>query len=192
MKFDETYFKTLNYTNYFEREIRYQKMAVELSNYLMKHDISKSNSLIDYGCALGFLVKGFRSLGYKCEGYDISEWAKQEAMKYGVKFVPFLNSKFDVMFAFDVFEHMLDDDIKLALTTFNPLWILIRIPCSVDGINFHLEISKRDPTHINCKIKQKWLDFFNKNGYFPIEKLDLYTIYDTDGVMCYVLKKYEL
>lgn len=188
MNFDETYFKSLNYANYLEREIRYHKMADELFKYLPNIGVLLNGNLIDYGCAVGFLVKGFRKLGCSCEGYDISDWAKSEAKKYGINFVDFKHSFFDVMFAFDVFEHMTDDEIKSALLTFNPKWLLVRIPCSVDGKDFYLEISKKDPTHINCKTKLKWFDLFSTIGYNRFQKIDLYTIYDSDGVLCYVLK----
>lgn len=189
MNFDEHYFKSLNYTNYLEREIRYEKMAHELIQYLRKFNVTSVNHFLDYGCAIGFLVNGFRKYGYQCDGYDISEWAKSEAKKYNVHYIPFEFRKFNVMFAFDVFEHMTDESIIESLKTFSSKLLLVRIPCSVNGTSFHLEISKKDPTHINCKTKDQWLSFFKTNGYNCLEKIDLYTIYDTAGVMCYTLIK---
>ena len=189
MNFDETYFKSLNYTNYLEREIRYKKMAHELSFYFHQKLKEPYLTYLDFGCAVGFLVMGFRSLGKKCEGYDISVWARKEAEKRGVTYIPFEPKKFDIMLAIDVFEHMTDDDISKALNTFDSKWLLVRIPCSMDGKTFHLEISKKDPTHINCKTKSNWFEFFYSLGYTLFEPVDLYTIYDTDGVMCYLCQK---
>ena len=191
MLFDETYFKSLNYTNYLEREIRYKKMAQELAEYLCwKDKLRHFCKLLDFGCAVGFFAKGLNELGFSCDGYDISDWAQIEAKKRGINVVSFEPSQYDVMFAFDVFEHMSDDEITAALDVFSPKFLLFRIPCSTDGgKTFHLEISKRDPTHINCKTKTQWVDFLGKHGFGHFEPIDLYTIYDTDGVMCYICQK---
>jgi len=191
MVFDETYFKSSNYTNYLERKIRYKKIAQELIAYLSYLKILLPNSkLLDYGCAVGFLVCGFREQKYQCEGYDISDWSKEEAKKYGIEFIPLFERKFDIMFALDVFEHMSDIDIEKALQVFNPDTLIVRIPCSTDGgKRFHLDISRKDPTHINCKTKQQWIDFFTNHRYVYFDCVDLYTVYDTDGVMCYICKK---
>ena len=44
--------------------------------------------------------------------------------------------------------------------------ILVRIPCSLEGQkDFYLEISRADKTHINCKSKNQWIDFFKKIGF---------------------------
>jgi len=190
MIFNESYFKSLNYTNYLEREVRYKKMSKELVEYLMKMKLIQSNSqTIDYGCAVGFFAKGVNELGISCDGYDISEWAKAEAIKAGINVVSFSPHHYNVMFAFDVFEHMEDEDIVTAIKIFTPDTLLVRIPCSVDGKDFHLDISKRDPTHINCKTKEQWMAFFMKCEYNQFERIDLYTVYDTDGVMCYLCRR---
>lgn len=190
--FTEEYFKTQNYTNYLERGIRYKKMAQELAEYLWEYQgIPQPDvKFLDFGCAVGFLVKGFREEGYKCEGYDISDWAKSQAAKEGIYFVSFIPDTYDVMFALDVFEHMTDEQIAEALKTFDAKKLVTRIPCSTDGgKTYHLEISKKDPTHINCKTKPQWTEFFFKQGYLTAQKIDLYTIYDTEGVMCYLYSK---
>lgn len=190
--FDEAYFKTQNYTNYLERELRYKKMAQELTEYLKtNYSIQSSKSrLLDFGCAVGFLVKGIRGCGHYCDGYDISEWAKEQASQRGIKFIPFVPAQFDAMFALDVFEHMSDKEIEKALSIFDSRLLITRIPCSTDGgKTYHLDVSKKDPTHINCKTKKQWIDFFSLHGYASFERLDLYTIYDTDGVMCYLYRK---
>ena len=61
-KFEEQYFKNLNYSNYLERYGRYLKMAEELDFYLTKFGIlSKSMKILDYGCSVGFLIKAFKN-----------------------------------------------------------------------------------------------------------------------------------
>ena len=48
--FDEHYFRTINYTNYLDREERYVKLANELCDYLEKLGcITPTSKFIDYG-----------------------------------------------------------------------------------------------------------------------------------------------
>jgi 2-polyprenyl-3-methyl-5-hydroxy-6-metoxy-1,4-benzoquinol methylase len=190
MIYDETYFKSLNYSGYLEREDRYKKTAKELFEYLKKNKfLNETCSILDYGCAVGFLVKGFRAIGINCEGYDISEWAKSYANKLGIVYIEFSPREFDLLISLDVFEHMTDEEIVLTLKNFKSKYIIFRIPCSTDGgKTFHLEISRRDVSHINCKTKKQWVDFFKKEGFAEFIPLDLYTIYDSSGVMCGIMK----
>jgi 2-polyprenyl-3-methyl-5-hydroxy-6-metoxy-1,4-benzoquinol methylase len=192
MNFDEQYYRSLNYTNYLDREDRYVKMADELISFLEKREfINKKTKMIDYGCAVGFLINGIKKQNYDCYGYDISEWAQKESFRrFGIKFVENVYNKFDLMFSLDVFEHMYDHQILNCLSTFDPDILVVRIPCADFNKNsYHLDISKNDPTHINCKDKDQWFDFFIKNEYKNFVKLDLLTIYDSTGVMSYIIYK---
>ena len=63
--------------------------------------------------------------------------------------------------------------------------LLVRIPCSSEEEpnEFYLEISRLDPTHINCKPASKWVDFFNHLGYNHIFKLNMSTIYNSNFLL---------
>lgn len=192
MNFDEQYYKSLNYVNYLNREDKYIKLACDLILFLEKEKyINKSTKMLDYGCAVGFLINGIRQQNYECFGYDISEWAKYEAFKrFKITFIENKYNKFDLMFCLDVFEHMSDNQIVECLSTFDPDILVVRIPCAdFNQATYFLEISKNDPTHINCKDKSQWIDFFKKNGYKTFIKLDLLTFYDSTGVMSYIIHK---
>jgi len=87
-----------------------------------------------------------------------------------------------------VFEHMSDETIKDVITTLEPKAMVVRIPSSTDGgKTFHLEVSRADPTHINCKTKEQWIVFFQGLGYRTFLKLNLFTVYDTPGVSCLLI-----
>jgi 2-polyprenyl-3-methyl-5-hydroxy-6-metoxy-1,4-benzoquinol methylase len=192
MNFDEQYYKTRNYVNYLNREDRYVKLACELIHFLEKEKyINKNTKMLDYGCAIGFLINGIKKQNYNCYGYDISDWAKEEALKkYGVEFLLNKYNKVDLMFCLDVFEHMIDNQILECLSTFDPNILIVRIPCAdFNQDEYFLDISKNDPTHINCKDKNQWFDFFKKSGYKNFVRLDLLTIYDSTGVMSYIIYK---
>lgn len=188
MIFDENYYKTLNYTDYLSRRNKYLKTAKELSNCLESVSIiHKHSSILDYGCATGFLMEGFKVIGYRnVYGYDISEWASKEARRKGLELLKFEgDTHFSLITALDVFEHMTDEQIHDMSTHFSSSALVVRIPCSIDGKTFHLDVSKRDPTHINCKTKKQWQQLLNySGGYQRFLDLNLLMIYDSPGVMC--------
>jgi hypothetical protein len=84
---------------------------------------------------------------------------------------------------------MTDDEIKTALSHFKSNLMLVRIPCSIDGETFHLDISKLDPTHCNCKIKKEWENLFRKFGFTTFLKINISTLYDTPGVISWLCIK---
>ncbi len=195
MEYGEDYYKTLNYADYLGRQERYDKLAQELSDLLSKLSLvkrggSSRTDILDYGCAIGFLVKAFQNIGYDTHGYDISKWAVENAVTRSVdNYYP--NISYDVMTALDVFEHMQTHEIKKALKEIETNVLIVRIPCSMDGgKSFHLDVSKRDPTHINCKTKPEWIELIGRAGNFEsMFRLNLLTIYDSPGVFCAMFVK---
>ena len=79
--FDKDYFQSANYTNYLDRQEKYSRTAEEIFDRLKTFGLlNKKSSMLDYGCAVGFLSYGFRDLGINdIDSYDISEWAKEQA-----------------------------------------------------------------------------------------------------------------
>lgn len=163
MNFDKEYFTSINYTDYLDRYDRYEKLAIDVTDLLSKINLlDKNTKILDYGCAVGLLVQALDNIGYKnAYGYDISEWALGEAKKKNLKILDKVPEKngYGVTFCLDVLEHMYDTDIEYFLQTLSSDVLVLRIPVSTDGgETFHLSISKRDPTHINCKTKDSWKD----------------------------------
>ncbi len=194
MNFDKEYFTSINYTDYLDRYDEYEKLAIDVTDLLSKINLlDKNTKILDYGCAVGLLVQALDNIGYKnAYGYDISEWALGEAKKKNLKILDKVPEKngYGVTFCLDVLEHMYDTDIEYFLQTLSSDVLVLRIPVSTDGgETFHLSISKRDPTHINCKTKDSWKDLLKGYGYKIFLNLNLYTIYDTKGVWsCICLK----
>lgn len=186
--FTEEYYKSKNYVNYLSKKDRYAKTASEISDVFNKIEIINHESkILDYGCSLGFLIKGFEKLGYnQIVGYDISEWATSKAKLEGCKILDTLEGNFDLVIFLDVLEHMTDAQIIDLFQKIKAKRLLVRIPCSSEEEpnEFYLEISRLDPTHINCKPASKWVDFFNHLGYNHIFKLNMSTIYNSNGCFC--------
>jgi SAM-dependent methyltransferase len=192
--YQEAYFKTNNYTDYLQRQERYIRTASELHSVFSKTGIvTKTSRVLDYGCAVGFLLNGLKNLGYNnCFGYDISEWASSQAKDAGNTVLDSVNKlKFDMCFSLDVFEHMEDSCIIELLSNNSIDKMIVRIPCSEppQSNKFFLEISRKDKTHINCKTKDSWIEFFKQLGYNKFFRLNMNTIYDSDGCFCCLIMK---
>jgi len=77
---------------------------------IVKHcGIEKGHSILDFGCARGYVVRAFRELGYKAWGIDISKWATDncdETVKEYVQLLDEPHDAFDWIIAKDVLEHI--------------------------------------------------------------------------------------
>ena len=189
-KFEEQYFKNLNYSNYLDRYGRYLKMAEELDFYLTKFGVlSKSMKILDYGCSVGFLIKAFKKLGYKrIFGFDISNWALKIAKKNKCKILKDFKGSYDLGIFLDVLEHMNDKEIKKVFKKAKFKRLLVRIPCAdKNSDRFYLKVSRIDKTHINCKNKNSWISLFKSFGYKSFLKLNLNSIYDSKGCLCLLI-----
>lgn len=200
-KFAESYYTTNNYGSYLDRADRYKKTAEELHDKLFKVTsiVSKESKILDYGCATGFLVKGFTDIGYKnVSGYDISDWA----ISYGKINFPtirdkissndsvLIGTKFDMIISLDVFEHMSLPELDNFLINCNSEYVLVRIPLAVkDGGKYVLNISEQDPTHKIRFTRDSWIKQFSCFGYRYFFSINLSYIYDSPGVLCAIFKR---
>ena len=188
--FDKDYFQSANYTNYLDRQEKYSRTAEEIFDRLKTFGLlNKKSSMLDYGCAVGFLSHGFRELGIdNIDSYDISEWAKEQARMRGCRVVESLKEYYNIGIFLDVLEHMDDSGIDTVFhkTSFGS--ILVRIPCSVpeQPDKFYLEVSRRDLTHINCKTPEQWIAKFKAFGYHTCLPVTMNTIYNSAGCFCAV------
>lgn len=52
------------------------KLTIPMAQAIVDHcGIELDDSILDFGCARGYLVKALQKLGFEARGYDISEWA---------------------------------------------------------------------------------------------------------------------
>ena len=167
-----------------ERADRYHRTAAEIHEVLDKLGLTSTKSwVLDFGCSVGFLMEGFEKLGYtNVFGYDASEWAGNLAMGKGLKMVRRVDDLYQIIIALDVFEHMEDLEITDTFYGMTNQVLIARIPCARKGKTFYLESARKDDTHINCKNKSGWKKIFYRLGYKTVLHLNLYSIYDSDGV----------
>jgi SAM-dependent methyltransferase len=186
--FDEQYYRSNNYVDYLSKRERYVKTAEEIQQVFHKFSVIDTEStILDYGCSLGFLIKGFEKAGFKnVSGYDVSDWAVEQARNNGCRILAHAQGTFDLGIFLDVLEHMSDQQIAELFSGLKLDKVLVRIPCAVaeQPDEFHLEVSRRDVTHINCKTDQDWIEVFKKLGYRNCFRLNMSTIYDSPGCFC--------
>jgi len=196
--FTKDYYTSNNYHNYLTRHNKYEQTAEDILDVLVFAKLVIHDSIIlDYGCAVGFLLEGLRKLQYfephNLYGFDISEWASGKARKKHLQvWSEFTNIKheFDVIFFLDVLEHMYDHEIDKAFEHFSSDIIVAKIPCKEgDDTTFFLDVSRKDMTHINCKNREEWKNVLREKGYTEFIMLNTPTIYDNLGVMCFIAYK---
>jgi len=107
--FEEDYYKSINYVDYLQRGEKYSKTAKDLQNLLSSISLDNGKYL-DYGCAVGHLIKGFNNLGKSdIIGYDISNWAIKVGKENNLAVTndrSVLKDSYGVTFILDVLEHM--------------------------------------------------------------------------------------
>lgn len=192
--YTKQYYETSNYANYSERGERYCKLAKETTTLLESLSIlDKDSNIIDFGCATGHLIFGLKNLNYKnIFGVEISDWAREQCLNNNFSVVSSINeiehnlNNKTIIYVLDVLEHMTDAECGDFFEKTKNCSIVLRIPvASSTGENFALEVSRKDPTHINCKTKKEWSDFILnfRDTNTKILRLNLNTIYDSLGVM---------
>jgi 2-polyprenyl-3-methyl-5-hydroxy-6-metoxy-1,4-benzoquinol methylase len=194
--YDERYYTNNNYASYLERQERYKQLVIELHHdFFPKIGLGNiaNESILDFGCAVGFIVKAFKDLSYSnINGFDISEWA----IEYGKNnlgletnitssFDEVIDKSYKLVLALDVLEHIVAEDLHQILKKLKTEFLIIRIPVSAhDDKRYILDISEKDKTHIIRWTKQTWISMFELYGYIPIIPIQLHNIYDTNGVLC--------
>ena len=163
--------------------------------------IQPDDVVMDYGCATGCLTKSLLRYTPFVYGTDISKWA----IDYGIKNLKLKNNIFhynksllcypnDYVIMLDVLEHCTDEELsdifhKLSRNVkLNK--IVVRIPVSVkEGYNYFLPVSQNDRTHIQVHCKKWWREFFKKYGFKVCDIMDSSHIYNSAGVLAWVIKK---
>ena len=132
----------------------------------------KSGSLLDIGCAYGFLVDFANKGGFKAEGFDISEFAISKARNYFPcykfyvaalgKFKP--GKKYDMITCIDVIEHV--KDVNKSIRYIKSIMksdglVMFKLP--VRGSFFQNLLLNGDKTHIYKYSKEKWINILSKH-----------------------------
>jgi SAM-dependent methyltransferase len=124
---------------------------------------SRWRRVLDFGCGPGIMIDHLNDRGIDCIGCDYSAEARALYMKrYGrhqhnyVRTLDELSTRdFDVLMAFDVFEHMTDEEITALIGQVK------RIP----ELLLNISRTRGIPGHINLKSDRRWISFMRDLGY---------------------------
>lgn len=130
--------------------------------------IGRGDTILDFGCAKGFLVRALRLLHYEAFGYDISEYAIASAPE-DVR--PYLNcgewylNRYNWLIAKDVLEHISHEDLSatLMLIAGAARRVFVIVPLG-DGVKYNAPEYDKDKTHIIREDLAWWSKKFEAAG----------------------------
>jgi SAM-dependent methyltransferase len=143
--------------------------------------IKRGQSVLDFGCAKGYLVKALRLLGRASFGVDISEYAIKSVDPDVKRFClhksgPSYNNRklgfprsFDFCIAKDVFEHLSTSELSDELYVVPSDRIFAVIPLGENG-KYRAPANDLDVTHKICEPEHIWADFFMSQGWHIMDR----------------------
>lgn len=121
-------------------------------------------TVLDAGCAWGFLVESLRKRGVEAYGVDISEYAiqhvspdQQAYCQVGSVLEPF-PQRYDLIVNIEVLEHMPPADAEKAVENFCRF--------SDDILFSSTPFDYKEATHFNVQPPEHWAELFARQGFF--------------------------
>jgi 2-polyprenyl-3-methyl-5-hydroxy-6-metoxy-1,4-benzoquinol methylase len=118
----------------------------------------KPRTLVDAGCAMGFLVEALRDRGVEARGFDISSYAISQ-VREDIKpycrvgsIVEPIPGRFDLVTCIEVFEHLPAEEGRRAAANLSAITDRILFSSTPDDF--------AEPTHLNVQLRAYWLRLF--------------------------------
>lgn len=154
-------------------------MAFRIIEFL---EIKQNDTILDFGCAKGYLVKAFRNLYRNCFGVDISDYCIDNAdteVKNYVKLIKssddllYWNKLFDFVLAKDVLEHIKYEDIERTIYNLSKITkcLFCVVPLGKNN-KYIIEAYEHDITHIIRENEMWWIDKIKNNGFRYVQHFD--------------------
>lgn len=130
--------------------------------------IDPGASVLDFGCAKGYWVRGFREYGIDAHGRDISDYAlshaDEKAIMYLSKKMP--ERKFDFIVSRNTFEHIEEKDLEEYLKMFLDMTdtVFFTVPL-IDPRTGDYVMQETDKTHKIRWTNAQWMSFCEKCGW---------------------------
>ncbi len=180
-QFNEDYFlrgKELGisgYTDYrWMPELTIPMVVAMVSHLKVDHD----DTILDFGCARGYIVRALREMGYNAWGYDISQWALENADDNVKKRFLICNEStlysesFDWVIAKDVLEHISKIDVVVhELMEVARKGVFVVVPLANHLTPPHATLGydvpeyEKDITHIHRRPLHWWVERFCRPGW---------------------------
>jgi SAM-dependent methyltransferase len=126
--------------------------------------------VLDAGCAIGLLVETLRERGVSAEGFDISDYAIEQAHESVRPWVRIgsvtaeLEGRYDLIVCIEVLEHVPSAEADAAIANF----------CRhTDDILFSSSPSDYgEATHVNVRAPEAWAEAFARHGFLRDVEFD--------------------
>ena len=145
--------------------------TLDMARSIAKHIcLDKFQTVLDFGCARGYLVRALREQNYKAWGTDISAWALENSDRNARPFLArdfFDGQQFNWVIAKDVLEHVHDLGITidgLLNRTRHGLFAVVPL-AATDGAPYVVEDYEKDVTHIHRYTLGTWINKFMRPGW---------------------------
>ena len=139
--------------------------------------VREGESVLDFGCAKGYLVKALRLLYREAWGYDRSEYALRNTPRDVANYCqdnlnPPMPERFDWIFAKDVLEHIEEDTLVdvLRVLHLKSDKLFVVVPLGVDG-KYVVPAYEHDITHQIRRPLEWWSAQLQSSG-FTVQKAD--------------------
>jgi len=129
--------------------------------------LKKGDAVIDVGCAIGDLVSGFLSMGFRAEGIEGSQGAVPflVAPPYSIRILDIrlpiniknFNIPYKLVTCFEVAEHLEPEYADTFVSNLASLSDTIVMSAAPPGQEGH--------GHVNCRPYEYWIGKFNERGY---------------------------
>lgn len=132
-------------------------------------------TVLDIGCAFGYIVLALRNNGVQAYGIDISDYAvnqADESIKPYIKAMSVLDDlpdefpkKYDLVISIEMIEHLYEDDGLRAIKKMTEYSDRILLSSTDNDFD--------EPTHVNVQPKEYWCEKFAAHNYFRDLDIDL-------------------
>jgi SAM-dependent methyltransferase len=145
-----------------------EKTLKEAKAIIRLLSIKKEDSVLDFGCAKGFLVRALRDCSINAYGCDISKYALENADELAKPYLKeSYSNKFDFIVSRNTLEHLTEQELRYYMNYFSQLsnTIFFTVPlCEKDGGEYILPIPF-DITHKIKWTKHTWIKFCKRLGW---------------------------
>jgi hypothetical protein len=127
-------------------------------------------TVLDAGCAMGFLVESLRDRGVEAWGFDVSEYALGRVRKdvrpytWQASITEPLDRDYDLIVCIEVLEHLAAEQSDDAIDNLCGQTREILFSSTPDDF--------REPTHFNVRPTSYWVGAFGRRGFFPDVEYD--------------------
>lgn len=162
-KYDELYFATRLGEPYDRAHANWTAFFCRVADFIVS-EISP-RTVLDAGCAIGFLVEALRARGVDARGFDVSEYAisqvPAELRPYCVlgSVTDEIEGSYDLITCIEVLEHLPRAVAEHAIDNFTRHTDCILFSSTPDD--------ESEPTHVNVQDAAAWVRGFAKRGFFP-------------------------